>query len=226
MTAINENVPSPVGSPDLPPSLSLNGTNSHVEGEDVDKNENASNLRTGRSMLDAEPGATRLWGQLRKSLWAIERTGTLRERGTCSQTSSGKERVAQNGIVTSVGLKSRGTAGEDLGSDGPVDILKEAFHTNGHAKEVTSTIPSPDPSTGYVGRGSGEGSGDDTEEEFQDASESADVLQDGDNMVRSASSPAISDTSPPKKSKIDCPWDEELRSLVRGGVPMALRGEV
>ncbi|KAK7270058.1 hypothetical protein RIF29_22939 [Crotalaria pallida] len=64
----------------------------------------------------------------------------------------------------------------------------------------------------------------DSEDEFYDA-EKSDPSPDTpivDGMSASANGIAA-DASPPEAS---CPWKEELEVLVRGGVPMALRGEL
>ncbi|KAG6551670.1 hypothetical protein Mapa_006757 [Marchantia paleacea] len=226
LSTINETVPSPVGL-DTVSSVSSDGSNGQVNGQDLDNDEKESTPRPDKIMIEAEPGATKLWGQLRKSLWAIERAGSIRHRGINSQSSFAKECLARNGNVTSAGPELTGTTGENRKSDGPVDSVKEAIHMNGHAKEeISTTDTSHDTSNGDSGRVSPEGSGDDSEDEFCDATESTDVLHDVDNVARFASSPASSVASPPETSRNDCPWDEELRSLVRGGVPMALRGEL
>lgn len=61
----------------------------------------------------------------------------------------------------------------------------------------------------------------DSEDEFYDA-ERSDPVQDAP-ASDTASAPAAGDVSP---SESLFPWKEELEVLVRGGVPMALRGEV
>lgn len=70
-------------------------------------------------------------------------------------------------------------------------------------------------------------SDEDSEDEFYDVekSESSDAIQDGassDSLNTNIQESAI-DSAPPESS---VPWKEELQVLVRGGVPMALRGEV
>ncbi|KAJ4832845.1 hypothetical protein Tsubulata_001927 [Turnera subulata] len=65
----------------------------------------------------------------------------------------------------------------------------------------------------------------DSEDEFYDV-ERSEPMQDvapSDNVNSAASVNSASDNSPPQSS---CPWKEELEVLVRGGVPMALRGEL
>lgn len=64
-----------------------------------------------------------------------------------------------------------------------------------------------------------QGSGDDSDEEFYDA-ERVDTVQDG----LLSSSEILNDTS--ERVEEPCLWKEELDALVRGGVPMAFRGEV
>ncbi len=56
------------------------------------------------------------------------------------------------------------------------------------------------------------GNEDDSDEEFYDV-ERSDSVQDGADQVSS-------------EVLEKCPWEEELKVLVSGGVPMALRGEV
>jgi hypothetical protein len=65
-----------------------------------------------------------------------------------------------------------------------------------------------------VGEGPREGGGDadDSDEEFYDV-EKLDAAQDGADQASS-------------EVQDECPWEEELKVLVSGGVPMALRGEV
>ncbi|CAK9868297.1 unnamed protein product [Sphagnum jensenii] len=65
-----------------------------------------------------------------------------------------------------------------------------------------------------VGEGPTEGGGDadDSDEEFYDV-EKLDAAQDGADQASS-------------EVQDECPWEEELKVLVSGGVPMALRGEL
>ncbi|KAH9612910.1 hypothetical protein KSS87_001762 [Heliosperma pusillum] len=65
---------------------------------------------------------------------------------------------------------------------------------------------------------------DDSEEEFYDV-ERSDPAQDAPS-VDTASAPIISSTAEGTNMDSDSLWKEELEVLVRGGVPMALRGEL
>lgn len=63
----------------------------------------------------------------------------------------------------------------------------------------------------------------DSEDEFYDA-ERSDPIQDGSSDGTSVSSMSAAADATSLASA--CPWKEELEVLVRGGAPMALRGEV
>lgn len=73
------------------------------------------------------------------------------------------------------------------------------------------------PSTNDDGSVQSAGSGDESEEEFYDVERSDTV--GSPEVVNETSISAHNDDEP-------CPWKEELDALVRGGVPMALRGEL
>lgn len=68
------------------------------------------------------------------------------------------------------------------------------------------------------------GSDEDSEEEFYDV-EKSDPIQDA-QPADGAASPAIDSISDGMNLDSTSPWKEELEVLVRGGLPMALRGEL
>ncbi|KAJ8435038.1 hypothetical protein Cgig2_027247 [Carnegiea gigantea] len=68
------------------------------------------------------------------------------------------------------------------------------------------------------------GSDEDSEEEFYDV-EKSDPVQDA-QPADGAASPAIDSISDGMNLESTSPWKEELEVLVRGGLPMALRGEL
>ncbi|KAL9275981.1 TBC1 domain family member 8B-like protein [Drosera capensis] len=65
----------------------------------------------------------------------------------------------------------------------------------------------------------------DSEDEFYDV-ERSDPLQDNSTSVDSVRSPTMSGIGHGAPTEYIFPWKEELEVLVRGGVPMALRGEL
>ncbi|KAL2623884.1 hypothetical protein R1flu_008129 [Riccia fluitans] len=199
------------------PSVSMNSRNGHVEDQEAYDDQKASTLQADRIIIDANPGTTKIWGQLRKSLWAIERAGDIRHRGTKKHSLNEKVHLAiTDDAATGEGLQ--GKLSKEV-----IDVVKD-IHTTGHANEDVaiprnSCITTKEGAVGVHEEGFGEG----TEEKFQNAAESTNY---GENMVRSIGYTTISDAIKPEAIDSDCPWDAELRSLVRGGVPMALRGEL
>lgn len=155
-----------------------------------------------------EQGA-KLWGQLRESLWAIEQTSSISGRGLHPSSLSSGELGASNGAVNEEFSPPPLAARGDQSSISP-----EGAEGNGHTNGMENRGAVPLGMEEHLSTVGGEDSGEDSEDEFCDAAESTDVLPEGQSI------------GSPEPAAIESPWEEELRFLVRGGVPMALRGEV
>ncbi|KAI5059405.1 hypothetical protein GOP47_0025724 [Adiantum capillus-veneris] len=98
----------------------------------------------------------------------------------------------------------------------PVEKAMQYHLKKGSKKETTASSIATAVANTHIS----EVSEDDSDEEFFDA-ERVDTLQDGSHVL-----PEIDDFEADNEGQESCPWREELDALVRGGVPMALRGEV
>ncbi|CAM6094880.1 unnamed protein product [Calypogeia fissa] len=173
-----------------------------------DSSETTLRSETSNNRDEVADQGSKLWGPLRQSLRTIEQTTSISGRGLHPSAVSGRERTASNGtghegVARRIDLSSSSLEGEAEG--------------NGNTDQIANdgAVAVATDSEAHLSRVGGEGIGEDSEDEFCDATESADVLRE-----------SISPPKPPKPAVIECPWEEELRSLVRGGVPMALRGEL
>ncbi|KAL1189044.1 Rab GTPase-activating protein 22 [Cardamine amara subsp. amara] len=138
-------------------------------------------------------------------------TGNAREG---DEEPNGKKNVGRVQLWTEIRPSLQ--AIEDLMS---VRVKTKGSYSNGeleaHKLKSSPSTAEADSSKGVAGN--------DSEDEFYDV-EKSDPVQDGSSDGTSVSS--ISAAADAASLVSACPWKEELEVLVRGGAPMALRGEL